>query len=62
MSKDSSLITTYLIKLTIQIKENVVKNEGPIIDVCTGAPPDVVTALSIIKSHFLVKIILKNWK
>ena len=26
-------------------KENVVKNGGPKIDVCTGAPPDVVTAL-----------------
>ena len=27
------------------IKENVVKNGGPIIDACTGAPLDVVTAL-----------------
>ena len=45
MSKDFSLRRifdqTYYI-----IKENVVKNGGSIIDVCTRASPDVVTALS----------------
>ena len=35
------------------IKENIVKNGGRIIDVCTGAPPDVVTALAL--AHHLAE-------
>ena len=34
------------------IKENVFKNGDPIIDVCTGAPPDVVTALLALLRKF----------
>ena len=44
MAKNSSL-RCLLDQKYYAIKENVVKNGDPIIDVCTGAPPDVVTAL-----------------
>ena len=55
MSKDFSLRRIFDQTCYI-IKENVVKNGGPIIDVCTGAPPDVVTALPL-SSHKLLLLL-----
>ena len=46
MSKDFSL-RRILDQAYYTIKKNVVKNGGSVLDVYTGAPPDVVTALVI---------------